>query len=375
VAYRVRYVSPEGRERSQTFKRQIDAQKFRTSVEHSLLIGGYVDPRAGRAPFKAYAEEWRKRQVHRGGTTTAAEQHLRLHIYPSLGDRPIGSIYPSDIQALVQRLSQKLAPSTVEVVYGRVVAVFRAAIRDRVLVTTPCEGIKLPTRKPPSALTPLSTEQVIAIADSVHPHYRSLVIVGAGTGLRTGELFGLTESRIDFLRRTLRVDQQLVRHKPNRLVLADPKTNASHRTIPLPDLVLDTLAAHLSERKRQHEWGLVFTTTKGGPIQEHTFTSAWATARSKVGVPTSATPKHLRHYYASLLIRSGASVKVVQARLGHSSVKTTLDIYGHLFADEEDRTRAVIDSEFDSMTAWRRPEGENQTRCATEGPGQITRSA
>jgi len=58
----------------------------------------------------------------------------------------------------------------------------------------------------------------------------------------------------------------------------------------------------------------------------------------------SATPKDLRHFYASMLIQSGASVKVVQARLGHSSAKTTLDIYGHLFPDEEDRTRTAVDA-------------------------------
>ena len=62
-------------------------------------------------------------------------------------------------------------------------------------------------------------------------------------------------------------------------------------------------------------------------------------------------PHDLRHYFASVLIRSGASVKVVQARLGHSSAKTTLDVYGHLFADEEDRTRAAIDAEFSSRGA------------------------
>ncbi len=62
-------------------------------------------------------------------------------------------------------------------------------------------------------------------------------------------------------------------------------------------------------------------------------------------------PHDLRHYFASVLIRSGASVKVVQARLGHSSAKTTLDVYGHLFADEEDRTRAAVDAELNPSSA------------------------
>jgi len=83
----------------------------------------------------------------------------------------------------------------------------------------------------------------------------------------------------------------------------------------------------------------------------------------------------MRHYYASLLIRSGASVKVVQTRLGHSSAKTTLDIYGHLFADEEDRTRVAVDAEFSQETAWGRPDCEARPSPADEVPGESAESA
>jgi hypothetical protein len=119
--------------------------------------------------------------------------------------------------------------------------------------------------------------------------------------------------------------------------------------------VLDVFASHLAKSPADHEWAL-FTNTEGGPIQEHTFGSAWAVARSKAGVPDWATPKALRHYYASVLIRGRASVKVVQVRLGHSSAKTTLDIYGHHFEDKEDKTRTTIEAEFGAMTACGRPE-------------------
>jgi integrase len=78
-------------------------------------------------------------------------------------------------------------------------------------------------------------------------------------------------------------------------------------------------------------------------VQQHPFATVWATARKQAGLPEWATPHDLRHFCASLLIRSGASVKVVQARLGHSSARTTLDTYAHLWPDEEDRTRAAVD--------------------------------
>lgn len=73
----------------------------------------------------------------------------------------------------------------------------------------------------------------------------------------------------------------------------------------------------------------------------------FSAARNRAGLPAWATPHALRHYYASLLIRSGASVKVVQARLGHASAKTTLDVYGHLWPDDDDdRTRRAVDEAF-----------------------------
>jgi hypothetical protein len=132
-------------------------------------------------------------------------------------------------------------------------------------------------------------------------------------------------------------------------------TTASYRTIPVAKSLLEALASHLAEWPADHEWGLVFTNTEGGPIQEHTFGSAWAVSRSKAAVPDWATPKALLHYSASVLIRGKASVKVVQVRLSHSSAKTTLDIYGYLFEDEEDKTRTTIETEFGAMTACGRP--------------------
>jgi len=98
--------------------------------------------------------------------------------------------------------------------------------------------------------------------------------------------------------------------------------------------------------------GLIFTNERGAPIQQSPFAVVWAAAARRAGLPEWATPHDLRHYFASVLIRSGASVKVIQARLGHSSAKTTLDVYGHPFADEEDRTRAAIDAE---LATWSAP--------------------
>ena len=348
--WEVRYRDPDGMQRARLFDRRMDAERFLTGVEHSKLTGSYVDPAAGRVMFRNFAEDWRRVQVHRPSTAQSVEQQLRLHVYPAIGHRPLAAVRPSEIQALVQRLADRLSPGTVEVIYGRLVAVFRAAVRDRLIATTPCVDIRRPAKPPASMLEVLSGDEVAALTAAAPRRYRALVLTAAGTGLRPGELFGLTVDRVDFLRRTVRVDQQLVRRRDGRVELAPPKTQASYRTVPLAGTVADALAAHLAE------WApgtppLVFTNGRGGPVQQRPFATVWASACRRAGLPGWATPHDLRHYFASVLIRSGASVKVVQARLGHASAKTTLDVYGHLFADEEDRTRAAIDAELGSRCA------------------------
>lgn len=343
--WRARYRTPDGKERSRTFDRKIDAERFLTSVEHDKLTGAYVDPAAGRLTFRDYAEQWREVQIHRAATAASVEQHLRLHVYPRIGDRPLASIRPSEIQALVRSLDEGLASSTISVVYGRVAAVFYAAVRDRIIPATPCVDIRLPKSPAAAALNVLTTEQVQALSASVPDRYAALVLAGAGTGLRPGELFGLAVDQIDFLRRTVRVNQQLVRVRGEGVRVGPLKTQGSYRDVPLPTVVGEALASHVEQWDPHGELGLVFTNERNGPIQQHPFAAMWETARRKAGLPDWATPHDLRHYYASVLIRSGASIKVIQTRLGHTSAKTTLDTYGHLFPDEADRTRAALDAE------------------------------
>lgn len=353
--YRARYREPDGKERSRSFNRRTDADRFLTGIEHSKLTGGYVDPAAGRITFRSFAEGWRSTQVHRPGTATSVETQLRLHVYPIIGHRPIAAIRPTELQGLVHRLAESLATSTVSVVYGRVVAVFRAAVRDRVITTSPCVGIRLPRRAPASLLEVLTTDQVHALAETIDARYTALVLTAAGTGLRPGELFGLRLDRVDFLRRSLRVDTQIARLPCGGVGLAPLKTPSSYRTVPLPSIVTEALSTHLARWPAETETGVVFTTARGGFVQQHPFAAVWETAKRRTGSPSWATPHDLRHYYASVLIRSGASVKVIQSRLGHASAKTTLDVYGHLFPDEEDRTRYAIEAELRPPAASRRP--------------------
>ena len=188
------------------------------------------------------------------------------------------------------RSGRDTAPRTVGTLHGIVSGIFRAAVRDRLIVSNPCEGTPLP-RVSKARVEPLPLDVVRALEDALPSRYRALVTAATGTGLRQGECFGLTVDRVDFLRRVVTVDRQLVTVVGREPFLAPPKTSASVRTVPLPQAVLDA-----------------------------------------------------RHFYASFLIRHGEYVKVVQARLGHASATETLDTYSHLWPDSDDRTRATVDA-------------------------------
>ena len=119
--------------------------------------------------------------------------------------------------------------------------------------------------------------------------------------------------------------------------LVPVKTRTSARTIPLPQVVIDTLAAHLAAYPTD---GLIFQ-----PNTRQLFSKLFRAAVKRAGLPKPVTYHDLRYYYASLLIRHGESVKTVQERLGHSSAVTTLNTYSHLWPDSDDPIRAAVDDD------------------------------
>jgi len=121
-----------------------------------------------------------------------------------------------------------------------------------------------------------------------------------------------------------------------------PKTASSIRTIPLPDVVLQALAEHV-RRFPPGPHGVVFSGSDGQLLRRSAFGNLWRRVNKEAGVE-GRTFHSLRHYYASLVIRHGESVKTVQARLGHTSAAETLDTYSHLWPDSDDKTREAVDA-------------------------------
>lgn len=327
-----------------------------------------MDPALGRRLFREVAREWQQSQVHRPSTVVHVDSHLRNHVLPHFGDRTIASIRPSEIQAWVKDRTAVLAPATVTVVYRYVSSIFRMAVRDGLIMKSPCVEVRLPKIEKPR-VSPMAVDQVEVLLDAVDPRYRALLVLGAGAGLRQGGAFGLTLSHVDFLRRTLHVEQQLVLLPDRPMFLAPPKTHSSDRRIPVGDFVLHALAWHIQEFPsarslrgvtRRDEL-LMFTTEKGEPLSRTWFSRAvWRPAVKKAELPDELPFHDLRHFYASLLISRGASVKVIQARLGHKSAVETLDTYGHLWPDDEDLTRQAVDA-----VLAQKPENDLAERSST----------
>lgn len=130
-------------------------------------------------------------------------------------------------------------------------------------------------------------------------------------------------------------------------------------------MVADTLRAHLHTFAST---SLVFTNNVDAPLGPSAFWTEWNRALKQAGVP-AVRFQELRHYYASLLIRHGESVKNVQARLGHASASKTLDTYSQLWPDNDERTRAAVDGVLRNFADYVRPNGVTKHITAAQRPG------
>lgn len=340
--WRIRFQDSTGEWRARHFDTE-GAAKAQLALEVAdVARGQWVDWRAGKVLFGVYAEQWFAQQIqHRPNTTQTTKSRLDNHILPYFKHRPMVAITRTEVRSWVAERSSELKPRTVEGVYRLLAQIFLSAIEDRMLVASPCRKIELPEPAPPDQLTPLTVEQVAALAGAMPAELADCVWLGAGSGARVSEMLGTTLDRVDFLRRTYRIDRQLSRVKGGVPVFGPPKTKASSATVPLGQTTIDRLAAHVKTHGTGPE-GLLFA-PDGKALSRNRFAPIWNAAAIKAELPEGARFHELRHFYASMLIREGLSPKAVQARMRHATMQETWDTYGHLWPDDEDRTRDAVD--------------------------------
>lgn len=260
--YRARWREyPGGPQRAEHFARKKDAEVFLVNIQHRLLAGTYTPPEAGRITVAAYAEEWRGRRRWRASTEERVDGELRLHIIPLLGKRPLASLRRSHIEEWAAALP--LAPSSVKTAHRTPSAMLGAAVEDERIPRNPASGASLP-KVEENLVVPMTVDEVRAVAAAITEPARAAIVVAAGTGLRQGELFGLTVDRIDFLRRELRVDRQLWTDRTGVPRFAPPKSKNGFRTVALSPLVVEAVSAQVAAYGPGTD-GLVFH-SDGRPI-------------------------------------------------------------------------------------------------------------
>lgn len=331
-----------GKRHRRLFDLKKDSQRWLDEQTAGLVTGQWADPRAGRETVRAYGQRWLLRQVLAPNTASTYGTVLTNHILPTMGGMRMDAVNRADVQSLVKEWERTSAASTVAARYAVLAIILRAAVKDRVIPATPCVDITLPRMASKAALVPVSTKTVLALRAELPARYRAFATIAAGTGMRRGEILGLTLDRIALDFGTIRIDRQLARSaRADSPVWGPPKTESSTRTIPVADVVIEAITQHV-EDFGLHESGLLFTTDLGAFIGTSTLHGSWQRAARRAG--THTTPHDLRHYFASVQIRGGLSIKVLQALLGHKSAVETWDTYGHLMGDEDDRSRAVINA-------------------------------
>jgi integrase len=341
--YQARYPGPDGVDRPapQTFATKADAEIWLVKTEAEILGDQWINPDDGKVPFGKYATAWvDERPGLRPRTVELYRYLLRRHLYPAFETRAIAEIREPHVRQWRKRLlDDGVSAVTVAKAYRLLKAVLATAADDGIIRRNPCR-IKGAGQEKSAERPILTVPQVFALAEAIEPRYRALVLVGALSSLRWGELCALRRTDIDLDARTIRVERSLTELPGGGFAFGPPKSEAGRRTVSFPDLVTPVLRWHLSCFTGAAEDHIVFTGPNGALLRRGNFRRrVWLKALSAAGVP-SVHFHDLRHTGNNLTAAAGASLRELMARMGHSSTRAAL-IYQH---STDERQRQIADA-------------------------------
>jgi integrase len=350
-AWVVAYADQAGTRRIATFERKRDAEAYAAQVQTEVRAGVHTAVGASSTVAEA-AEDW-LRWVELEGreriTLKTYRGHVALHIAPRLGHERLARLTAPRIDAFRDDLLRALSRPMARKVLTTLKSILRDAQRRGTVAQNVATSARIDSNKRDQPKLEVgrdipTPDEIRCIIHAAPARWRPLLVVAAFTGLRASELRGLCWSDVNLKRGELRVRQRADCY----LAIGKPKSRAGERTIPLGPFVINILRAWRLACPRS-EFELVFP-TNSGRISHHKsiIRSALIPAQLAAGIVTAdGGAKYpglhaLRHFYASWCINRKVDgglelpAKVVQARLGHSSIVMTLDTYGHLFPRGDD---------------------------------------
>ncbi|HEX4669850.1 MAG TPA: site-specific integrase [Solirubrobacterales bacterium] len=346
--YRAEVYSPRDEKKiRKTFTHRADAQSWAAEVKRGVDLGTL------RAPTKRTLGEaaaaWlagadagtirnRSGNGYKPATLRGYRQALEDHVLPALGGRRMNTITTSDLQALVDRWSaEDQSPSTIRNSIKPLQALYRRARAREGLAVNPTRDLELPA--PNAKEVEIVAPDVAAqLLDVLPVEDRALWATALYAGLRYGELRALRWAAVDLAGGSIRVTESW---DPKEGAIA-PKTKNSQRTTPLPGLLRDYLMEYRIAACEPPVEALVFGDKIGKPFQAATIyrraDRVWkARALGRLRLHQA------RHTYASFMIAAGVNAKALSSFMGHSSIKVTFDLYGHLMPGTEAEAAALLD--------------------------------
>lgn len=347
-------------QKSVTGKTQKEVAQKLQEIAVEVNRGTYTMP--SKMTVKDWLTIWTKEYMEDVKESTAFlyTRYVDKYIVPKLGAIKLEALTTPAVQAFYNGLIHPkegitpLSAKTVKNIHGALHKALQQAVLVGYLRTNPVDACK-PPRVVRKEMHPLEEDQVSTFLAAIqgHPHEYLYKIV-LFTGLREGEVLGLTWDCVDFERGSLLIKQQLRREqkKGGQYYFSSPK-NGKSRTLTLAPSVLQLFRLQkLRQNGFRAEAGelwedrnLVFSNQIGGYLSYRTVYDCFKRVVAKIGTPTTRF-HDLRHTYATMAIRAGDDIKTVQENLGHATAAFTLDIYGHVTAgmrqDSANRMEQVI---------------------------------
>ena len=354
--YMVRYRTPD---RKTTMKRGFTSKRQASDwlAENTTKInsGEWRPASAGRITVNEAAKAWidAKKLTVAPKTASGYEDSI-THIknIGRIGNTRLSALTPESVESWVLDMTQYrtatdklLAAKTIRNSFSVLSQILKRAVRDRRILTNPCEGIDLPRVEKKEQLI-LTVEELELVAVGAGDYYGSHVRALGMAGLRWGELAGLQVQDVNLNTQRLNIQHQITENN-GKLIYGLPKYG-KRRVVPIIE-PLAKILENYCEGKGAND--LVFTTISGTVLRNQNARRGWFDPAAKQAGFPELTPHDLRHTFASVAISAGANVKALQQALGHHSAAFTLNEYGHLFPDDLDSFATVMGKSFSSKCA------------------------